>query len=175
MACTGHSNSCASHPGYVGPGTATTWTSPDPMTAGTEINVGYWNELRNAINSETSRRSESWNVTDPGTKSVGNKITDVYDNLRDQVYYLGATTDSNLADPNLNTGSEIEAHETDGLRDCTNELETQCVCNCNHSCTCECNYCVCACNYCVCQCNYPCTCNCNYSSDERLKEDIIYL
>ena len=172
MACNGHSNSCPSHPSYIGPGTATSWTSPDPMTAGTKITTTYWNELRNAVDNETSRRNETWNVGEPGSRAVGDPIYEHYDNLRDQLYYLGATTRSALNDPNLNDGYVVEAEETDGLRDATNELEVQCVCNCAYSCTCNCNYCTCNCNYCTCNCNYPCTCNCNYYSDERLKTEI---
>ncbi len=40
-------------------------------------------------------------------------------------------------------------------------------------CACNCNYCTCNCNYCTCNCNY-CSCNCNYS-DERLKQNIIFI
>ena len=191
MACTGHCNQCAAHPGYVGPGTATVWTD-DPLESGIFIKDYHWDELRDAIDAETTRRSEVWSPSDPGNVDVGDKYNqggsgDGWRDLRDQVSYLDTgTTDgwrpSDVDDSTILTGENIFSAAPQTIRDRLNVLEEECVCDCNYSCTCDCNYCTCDCNYCTCNCNYctcncnyPCTCNCAYASDERLKREIEYL
>jgi hypothetical protein len=82
--------------------------------------------------------------------------------------YANYWNSSNTGDTyNKVSEKEILANSILELRTNINDLNNDCICNCNYCtcncnyCTCNCNYCTCVCNYCTCQCNY-CTCNCNY-------------
>lgn len=173
MACHSHCNQCALHPGYIGPATLTTWTN-DPVSTNTQVKSGHLNELRSSIQDELTRRSLTENTAypDPGVVDTNDTIyNEHYRYIRNQIYQCGGYTyppwPSPVENETINTGEQILADTTNDMRDTTNVLEAQCVCNCNYACTCNCNYC-------VCNCNHACQCNCNYS-DERLKRDIVYL
>ena len=190
MTCIGHCNDCAAHAGYVPGITPTSWTD-DPLARGILIKEEHWDELRDAIDAETTRRSTTWATGDgdPGNVAVGDKVyqggtglPDGWRELRNQVSYLDTGSGSgwqpaSVDNTTILTGEPILDDSPQAIRDRLNVIEAECYCDCNYACTCNCNYCVCNCNYCVCNCNYPCTCNCNYSakSDRRLKKEIKYL
>jgi hypothetical protein len=175
MACNGHCNQCALHPGYVGPATPSVWTD-DPLETDDEVKATHFNELRSAILDEYTRRSLSPSAT-PDIKDTDDTVFAIdYRSLRDQIrkadddLWTAAVSAEYMGYGTLARGLEIQDESTEAFRLQVNTLEAVCVCNCNYSCTCNCNYC-------TCNCNYSCTCNCNYSvfSDERLKRDIVYL
>jgi len=180
MACTGHttpsscedhSNTCLSNVQGIYPESPTVWTT-QPLTTSTKFITTHHNELRNAIDDELIRRSQSW-PTDPGTVATTNIIESNHvRQLRNGVNAAKAWTwPSYLDDPDTEVGDLIQVDQYNAIRSQVNTMETECVCDCNYACTCQCNYnctcdcnyaCTCNCNYCTCNCNY-CTCNCNYS------------
>ena len=187
--CTGHCNQCAAHPGYVGPATPVTWTD-DPLTSDTLIKEIHWDQLRDEIDAETTRRSETWAIGDgdPGNVNAGDKyyqggtgLPDGWRELRNQLSYLDTGTyngwqPADVDNSTILTGEQILPAAPQAIRDRLDVINQECVCDCNYACTCNCNYpCTCNCNYpCTCNCNYTCVCNCAYS-DEKLKKEIEYL
>ena len=181
MACNGHCNYCPSHSGYSGPVTPPTWINgADQMhTLDTTMKVQEWhfNWLAWYIDREIDR----WGVTVPGWKDLYDRkiyypykdtndliLAQNYKELRNALTTIRpGFTYSYLSDTYLASNKEILDESTDEIRDEIDYLHSLCVCDCNYSCTCNCNYC-------TCNCNHACQCNCNYS-DERLKENIVYI
>jgi hypothetical protein len=169
MACTGHCNQCAAHPGYIGPATPITWTD-DPLVTGTKIKVEHWNELRDGIIDENTRRSLTWQDTgDPGaaiqnqTEVMAEKSTQIQDwrDLRNQISYqdTGSTTGWRPADVDntvLAIGEKTLPASPQTMRDRLDIINQECICDCNYACTCNCNY------PCTCNCAHSCLCDCNY-------------
>lgn len=173
MACHSHCNQCALHPGYIGPATPAVW-SDDPVDTNDPVYDDHFNELRSEIKDELTRRSTAENTAypDPGVVDTNDTVyNEHYRYLRNQIYVMGGYVypwvNDDIKNETISAGQPILADTTNDLRDTTDVLMSECICNCNYSCTCNCNYC-------VCQCNYTCQCNCNYS-DKRLKRDIVYL
>jgi len=176
MACTGHTNSCPLHAGYVAPVAAYTWTN-DPITTDDPVEEDDFNEMTLVTNAEFTRRSLSPSGGFPPANKTTNDIIYAadYRRLRDHLVTLCRQSTGVSWSPNaaytgygaLASGQEVQDESTEEIRDKLNELRAECVCNCNYACTCDCNYC-------TCNCNYSCVCNCNYS-DKRLKNDIEYL
>ena len=183
MACGGHCNHCPDHSGYSGPVTAPTWIngSEQMHTLDTTIPVNDWhfNWLARYIDAEIDR----WGVTVPGWKTLYDRtVTYPYKDTDDIIYAQNykelrdaqttirpafAGEYSHLSNTYLADGEEILDESTDDIRDEIDYTMGLCVCDCNYSCTCNCNYC-------TCNCNHSCQCDCNYS-DERLKENIVYI
>lgn len=172
MACHSHCNQCSTHPGYIGPATPVSWYD-DPVNTDDQVYDHHFNQLRTEIKAELTRRSETENTTydDPGVVDTDDIIyNEHYRYIRNQIYKCGGYDypwdDSDITNETISGGQPILADTTNNMRDTTDVLKAECVCNCNYSCTCNCNYCVCNCNYaCTCNCAYgTCTCNCNYSS-----------
>ena len=175
MACTGHSNVPNGVPctGHVTPVSPVDWVDPVPQSI--DISAAQFNQLRAAVNDELSRRSTAYIIP---TVVIGEDVkADDWREIRNginacQAWTFPATVDNTA----INLGADIKADAIITMRNKTDSLRSDCVCNCNYACTCDCNYpCTCNCNYsCTCDCNYACTCNCNYS-DKRLKIDIEYI
>ena len=167
MACNGHTNSCPAHGGYLPGITPTNW-SDDPLDDTITIKAIHHNELRSAIDSELTRRSQSW-PSDPGNVTTDDTILSTHvRSLRDGINAARAWSWPSILDnANTEVGDSIQEDQYNALRDEVNVQEAECACDCNYACTCDCNYC-------TCNCNYGCTCNCAYS-DKRLKKDIVYM
>ena len=173
MACNGHTGVCNTYAGRIGPGTASSWTD-DPVDTNDLVKNTHYNQMRTAIKAEIVRRSmtEETSYSDPGAQSDGDIIySNDYRYVRNNIRKAGSwtwypSTVNNTT--GIAPGLEIQDDTTNDMRDETNDLETECLCECNYSCTCNCNYC-------TCNCAHTCTCNCAYYSDEKLKKDIGYL
>lgn len=187
MACSGiHCNQCPDHPNYIGPVTPTVWTD-DPVDTNDQVKAVHFNELRNAIIAENTRRSKTWAVGsgDPGSVDGDDNILDGtgvehgWRDLRDQISYLDCGTAScwrpaGVTNVQIADGAEVLATSMNTMRDRVNVLEAECVCNCAYSCTCDCDYCTCDCNHaCTCNCNYACVLN--WLSDRNVKMEIEYI
>jgi len=169
MACTGHTNSCPTHPGYDPPLAGVSWTDP---TIGTddEVKATHFNEMTYYTNFEFTRRGESPSGGFPPSNKTSSDIVYAVDyrNIRDHLKYLNRAWDNAYIGYGVITDLQpIQDETTEAFRDEIDTLRAECLCDCNYSCTCNCNYC-------VCNCNYACTCNCNYS-DKKLKREIKYL
>ena len=173
MACGGHQNVCAAHPGYDPPLSPVSWTDDG---LGTGVNVKgteHFYELANYIDIELARRSKAdpsgwWDPISDANKGTDDIIYSVdYLMLVDGLDACDAWSPTWSTTQYLSAGAEILDESTNEMRTQMDTLRAECLCNCNYSCTCNCNYC-------TCNCNYACTCDCNYS-DRRLKTDIKYL
>jgi len=138
------------------PSNITTWTPPQ-LNPADIIEAQHINEIRNAINREKTRRGTSIafnTILSPGEVDLGIHIQELKDTINNIKSFAWTQNFSNLP------GSLIYAAQITELRKNMNDLEDDCLCNCNY-CTCNCNYCTCDCNYCTCNCNH-CPCNCNH-------------
>jgi len=167
--CTSHSNSCPSHPGYVGPRTIT-YTNID-VNPGEIIDLqDELEELQHELNVEVDRRGIGSHIDVLYGSVDASEIRDIRDLF---ITIVGGSPHSPYSDAEI-APSEIIDHTTvEAMKDelksntastCACDCNYSCTCHCNYSCTCNCNYCTCHCNYCTCNCNYSCTCNCNYHS-----------
>ena len=152
------------------PNNKTQWTDEPLQKHETRIKALHINELRNAINRERQRRGlSSWNWSESvssGTIIKTIHVKEIYKATKDTDthHILTWTIDYD----HFTTDTKILADHIEELRKNINQLEVECICDCNYCtcdcnyCTCNCNYCTCNCNYCTCDCNYACTCDCNY-------------
>lgn len=178
MACVAH---CPSH--------ATAWQSGE-ITTGTIITFQHFQEVKDALHAERKRRyadSNKANFTYDEVVATGNTITNdtiskfkiyidelrAYNYVNPNSYYTSTANQPfnwtfinyfNTSDPGGPVSEqEIMANSMLEIRTKINDLNNDCICNCNY-CTCVCDYCQCNCSYaCTCNCNYSCTCNCNYA------------
>lgn len=181
MACTGHNGTypvgvpCT---GYIGPGTAYSFTTPDLIGGVHNVQEYHYNQIRQALEQELVRRGWSWATVggDPGVVYQGSTAVGYYHwrALRDRIYNVKAWSYAWTANAYLYPGVPIHEESVEELRAHINDARDDCACVCNYGCTCNCAYCTCNCAYCTCDCNYYCTCNCYYS-DLRLKKDVKYL
>jgi len=133
-------------------------TFTDPSLAKGDIIKDYHlNELKDAINKEYKRRSNS-NLDNLTVKVGGIVHRSDWLEVVNRIDALGSFKWSS----GIKTDKLIKASHVEEARHNLNIEEAKCICDCNY-CTCNCNYCTCDCNYCTCNCNYSCTCNCNYS------------
>lgn len=140
---------------------ATVWTDPTLSNAIIQKAL-HATQLRTAIINEVTRRGKTaltWTNAAADANGVINAV--LWQEIRDKINYIRTTYNTNPAQPAFTwtystyaaTDATLAARVTE-LRAKMNDLEDDCVCNCN--------YCTCACNYCGCNCNHSCTCNCNY-------------
>lgn len=183
MACTGHSNvpNSAACTGHKPPVSAVSWIDPVPQSVA--IAAAQFSQLRTAVLQELTRRSTSYVVPTVAANVIihANEWQEIRNGINACKSWTFPAEVDNTA---LAVGANINATAIVALRNRTNTLKAECVCNCNYACTCNCNYpCTCDCNYpCTCDCNYPCTCDCNYActcdcnySDIRLKTDVEFI
>lgn len=177
MACVAH---CPSH--------STEWKSGE-ISVGTIITYEHFQEIKDALHAERKRRYADSNkpnftydevvaVSEIITNNTISKFKTYIDELRNYNYvnsnsaYPGEVNPPfvwvydnyyNSADPGAPVSEEeILANSVLEIRSKINDLNNDCICNCNY-CTCVCDYCQCNCSYCQCNCSYACTCNCNYA------------
>lgn len=174
MACTGHVNkndnwSCdvfGPCPSREYPCTANVTKFP-AITAQTQRTIDRYNELREAINRERSRRdsyeSKPQLTFDArllrGSEDLFVFVTELKEGI-DATQISGIDNISWQLPYTNNPRIEGMKVYMDELRKNINILEEACMCDCAY-CTCDCDYCSCNCDYCTCVCNY-CVCNCNY-------------
>ena len=141
----------------------TSWTVA--AAVGNPITAAVITQLRTAINREKTRRGAAQlSFTTIAAGGAGSITTGIFNEVKNGINGIRAFTWTY----SYAVGSSIYSAYITELRQKMNDLEDDCICNCN--------YCTCNCNYCTCNCNYACTCNCNYSySDINLKENIKYI
>ncbi len=121
-------------------------------------------ELRNSINREVTRRSKPALTWNSNIQNNEIQYATSWDEYFSKINAVRTTMNTQPAQPifnwvytNVAVGNYILAARLIELRAKVNDLEDDCVCNCNH-CPCNCNHCACNCNH------SPCSCNCNRCS-----------
>ncbi len=135
------------------------------------IKAQHLTELRNAVNREVLRRSKPSLTWSQSINQNDVQFANSWDEYFSKINIIRSTMNVNPVQPqfqwsytNVASGNYILAARLIELRAKMNDLEDDCICNCNH-CPCNCNHCACNCNHspCPCNCNHsPCSCDCNY-------------
>ena len=150
-----------------------------------------WTALKNAVNSEISRRNFG-NINDAsykpysalgipsistvfnntisaqaGTGDSNDEFNDMVDGLNASITAVNGATMLDMPGPYhknpVPSMSSTAVTESNGNIITASEFNKLIdgINKAGQKCLCNCNYCTCNCNYCTCNCNY-CACNCNY-------------